>query len=334
MPPLLQIAAGAMQAVHSLTKGLPMGFFNRISEGLSRTRERFVESMNLLLDLGPVVDDDFWEELEATLIMADIGAPAAASIVANLHEQATRKGLENSAQVLDMLNDQIAATFADGGSEILEGEGAVVLFVGINGTGKTTTVGKIAKEKTDQGRKVILGSADTFRAAAIEQLEVWANRANVEMVTRDRGADPASVCFETLERAEAEGADLVLIDTAGRLHTSDDLMRELKKVVSVVRKRSQMPVYLVLVIDATTGQNGLQQAREFDKALDLDALIVTKLDGTAKGGIVLAVSHELSLPILKIGVGEAIDDLRDFDPSEFAAALVGDFAKAPEGDAQ
>ncbi len=334
MPPLLQIAAGAMQAVHSLTKGLPMGFFNRISEGLSRTRERFVESMNLLLDLGPVVDDDFWEELEATLIMADIGAPAAASIVANLHEQATRKGLENSAQVLDMLNDQIAATFADGGSEILEGEGAVVLFVGINGTGKTTTVGKIAKEKTDQGRKVILGSADTFRAAAIEQLEVWANRANVEMVTRDRGADPASVCFETLERAEAEGADLVLIDTAGRLHTSDDLMRELKKVVSVVRKRSQMPVYLVLVIDATTGQNGLQQAREFDKALDLDALIVTKLDGTAKGGIALAVSHELSLPILKIGVGEAIDDLRDFDPSEFAAALVGDFAKAPEGDAQ
>ncbi len=334
MPPLLQIAAGAMQAVHSLTKGLPMGFFNRISEGLSRTRERFVESMNLLLDLGPVVDDDFWEELEATLIMADIGAPAAASIVANLHEQATRKGLENSAQVLDMLNDQIAATFADGGSEILEGEGAVVLFVGINGTGKTTTVGKIAKEKTDQGRKVILGSADTFRAAAIEQLEVWANRANVEMVTRDRGADPASVCFETLERAEAEGADLVLIDTAGRLHTSDDLMRELKKVVSVVRKRSQMPVYLVLVIDATTGQNGLQQAREFDKALDLDALIVTKLDGTAKGGIALAVSHELSLPILKIGVGEAIDDLRDFDPSEFAAALVGDFAKAPEGDAR
>ena len=307
-----------------------MGFFNRISEGLSRTRERFMESMNLLLDLGPVVDDDFWEELEATLIMADIGAPAAASIVENLKEQATRKGLENSAQVLEMLNGQIAATFAEGGEGILEGEGAVVLFVGINGTGKTTTVGKIAKEKTDQGRKVILGSADTFRAAAIEQLEVWAKRANVEMVTRERGADPASVCFETLERAEAEGADLVLIDTAGRLHTSDDLMRELKKVVSVVRKRSQLPVYLVLVIDATTGQNGLQQAREFDKALDLDALIVTKLDGTAKGGIALAVSHELNLPILKIGVGEAIDDLRDFDPSDFAAALVGDFGKSDE----
>ncbi|MCI8366435.1 MAG: signal recognition particle-docking protein FtsY [Eggerthellaceae bacterium] len=306
-----------------------MGFFDRISEGLSRTRERFVESVNLLLDLGPVVDDDFWEELEATLIMADIGAPAAASIVENLKEQATRKGLENSAQVLEMLNDQIAATFAPGGQEILDGEAAVVLFVGINGTGKTTTVGKIAKEKTDQGRKVILGSADTFRAAAIEQLEVWAKRADVEMVTRERGADPASVCFETLERAEAEGADLVLIDTAGRLHTSDDLMRELKKVVSVVRKRSQLPVYLVLVIDATTGQNGLQQAREFNKALDLDALIVTKLDGTAKGGIALAASHELELPIVKIGVGEGIDDLRDFDPHDFARALVGDFGQEP-----
>ncbi|MBB3170429.1 signal recognition particle-docking protein FtsY [Parvibacter caecicola] len=304
-----------------------MGFFDRISEGLSRTRERFVESMNLLLDLGPVVDEDFWEELEATLIMADIGAPAAAAIVENLREQATRKGLENSAQVLEMLNGQIADTFAEGGRDILDGEGAVVLFVGINGTGKTTTVGKIAKEKTDQGRKVILGSADTFRAAAIEQLEVWAQRAEVEMVTRERGADPASVCFETLERAEATGADLVLIDTAGRLHTSDDLMRELKKVVSVVRKRSKLPVYLVLVIDATTGQNGLQQAREFNKALDLDALIVTKLDGTAKGGIALAVSHELNLPIVKIGVGEGIDDLRDFDSSDFARALVGDFAQ-------
>ncbi len=304
-----------------------MGFFDRISEGLSRTRERFVESMNLLLDLGPVVDEDFWEELEATLIMADIGAPAAAAIVENLREQATRKGLENSAQVLKMLNGQIADTFAEGGRDILDGEGAVVLFVGINGTGKTTTVGKIAKEKTDQGRKVILGSADTFRAAAIEQLEVWAQRAEVEMVTRERGADPASVCFETLERAEATGADLVLIDTAGRLHTSDDLMRELKKVVSVVRKRSKLPVYLVLVIDATTGQNGLQQAREFNKALDLDALIVTKLDGTAKGGIALAVSHELNLPIVKIGVGEGIDDLRDFDSSDFARALVGDFAQ-------
>lgn len=300
-----------------------MGFFDRISEGLSRTRERFVESMNLLLDLGPVVDEDFWEELEATLIMADIGAPAAAAIVENLREQATRKGLENSAQVLEMLNGQIADTFAEGGRDILDGEGAVVLFVGINGTGKTTTVGKIAKEKTDQGRKVILGSADTFRAAAIEQLEVWAQRAEVEMVTRERGADPASVCFETLERAEATGADLVLIDTAGRLHTSDDLMRELKKVVSVVRKRSKLPVYTVLVIDATTGQNGLSQAKEFDDALDLDGVIVTKLDGTAKGGVVIGISDQFKIPVKYIGLGEKIDDLQVFDKRSFVESLFG-----------
>ena len=204
-------------------------------------------------------------------------------------------------------------------------EGQRIGLIAKNGTGKTTTVGKIAKEATDAGRTVILGSADTFRAAAIEQLEVWAKRAQVEMVTRERGADPASVCYDTIERAEAVGADLVLIDTAGRLHTSADLMRELEKVVQVTRKRSSLPVYTVLVIDATTGQNGLQQAREFNKALQLDALIVTKLDGTAKGGIALAVSHELGLPIIKIGVGERIDDLRDFDATDFAAALIGDF---------
>ena len=189
----------------------------------------------------------------------------------------------------------------------------MVLFVGINGTGKTTTVGKLAKEAADAGRTVLLGSADTFRAAAIEQLEAWARRAGVEVVTRERGSDPASVCYDTLERAEAAGADLVLIDTAGRLHTSADLMRELEKVVGVVRKRANLPVYTVLVTDATTGQNGLQQAREFDRALDLDGVIVTKLDGTAKGGIALAVSHELELPVLKIGVGEGLDDLKDFD---------------------
>ena len=180
------------------------------------------------------------------------------------------------------------------------------MLVGLQGAGKTTTVGKLAKEATDAGRTVILGSADTFRAAAIEQLEVWAERANVEVVTRERGSDPASVCYDTIERAESRGADLVLIDTAGRLHTSADLMRELEKVVNVVRKRSQLPVYTVLVTDATTGQNGLSQAREFDRALDLDGVIVTKLDGTAKGGIALAVSHELGLPVLKIGVGEGI----------------------------
>lgn len=302
-----------------------MGFFDRISEGLSRSRTKFTEQMNVLLDRGPKLDEDFWDGLEETLILSDIGGAAACEIVDNLRDQARCKALPDAYAVLDMLNDQIAGTFTEGGGDILGGEPALVLFVGINGTGKTTTVGKIAKEATDAGRKVILGSADTFRAAAIEQLEVWSKRAGVEMVTRERGADPASVCYATIERAEEAGSDLVLIDTAGRLHTSADLMRELEKVVNVVRKRSSLPVYTVLVIDATTGQNGLQQAREFNKALKLDALIITKLDGTAKGGIALAVSHELGLPIIKIGVGEGIEDLRDFDAREFANGFVGEF---------
>lgn len=302
-----------------------MGFFDRISEGLSRSRDKFKEQMNVLLDRGPNLDDEFWDGLEETLILADIGGAAASEIVENLRDQATRKALPDAYAVLDLLNDQIADTFTPGGEDVLGGQPAVVLFVGINGTGKTTTVGKLAKEATDGGRTVLLGSADTFRAAAIEQLEVWARRANVEVVTRERGSDPASVCYDTLERAEEAGADLVLIDTAGRLHTSADLMRELEKVVNVVRKRATLPVFTVLVIDATTGQNGLAQAREFDRALDLDGVIVTKLDGTAKGGIALAVSHELGLPVLKIGVGEGLDDLKDFDAHDFARALVGEF---------
>ncbi len=302
-----------------------MGFFDRISQGLARSRERFTEQMNVLLDRGPDLDDDFWDGLEETLILADIGGPAAFDIVEGLRDTATRKALPDAYAVLDLLNERMASSFAEGGEEIFGGEPAVVLFVGINGAGKTTTVGKLAKEATDAGRTVLLGSADTFRAAAIEQLEEWARRANVEICTRERGSDPASVCYDTLERAESKGADLVLIDTAGRLHTSADLMRELEKVVNVVRKRSSLPVYTVLVIDATTGQNGMQQAKEFDRALKLDGVIVTKLDGTAKGGIALAVSHELNLPILKIGVGEGLDDLKDFDAHEFARAFVGDF---------
>lgn len=311
-----------------------MGFFDRITEGLSRSRDKFKEQVNVLLDRGPDLDEDFWEGLEETLILSDVGASAASDIVERLTDTARRQALPDAYAVLDLLKDHIAETFSEGGDDILGGQPSLVLFVGINGTGKTTTVGKIAKEATDAGRHVLLGSADTFRAAAIEQLEVWARRADVEMVTRERGSDPASVCYDTIERAEAAGADLVLIDTAGRLHTSSDLMRELGKVVSVVRKRSKLPVHTVLVIDATTGQNGLQQAREFDRALDLDALIVTKLDGTAKGGIALAVSHELGLPILKIGVGEGIEDLRDFDAAAFASALIGDFDERYDEDSE
>lgn len=303
-----------------------MGFFDKISQGLQRSRDKFTEQMNVLLDRGPDLDDEFWDGLEEALILSDVGAPAANEIVENLKDASKRKALPDAYAVLDMLYDQIAAQFVDTNESIFDLDEAVVLFVGINGSGKTTTVGKVAYELVQEGRSVILGSGDTFRAAAIEQLEIWANRAGVEIVARDRGSDPASVCYATIERAEELGASMILIDTAGRLHTSDDLMRELEKVVTVVRKRAQVPVKLILVIDATTGQNGLQQAREFNRTLDLDGLVVTKLDGTAKGGITLAISRELELPVVKIGVGEGIEDLRDFDAHEFAKALVGDFA--------
>lgn len=301
-----------------------MGFFDKINEGLSRSRTRLREQMNILLDRGPDVDDDFWDELEETLILADIGASAADTIVEDLRDQAKRKALPDAYAVFDMLTDKMASTFAPAETNVFENDPQIVLFVGVNGAGKTTTVGKVAAWARDAGRSVLLGSADTFRAAAVEQLEVWSQRAGVDIVTRERGSDPASVCYETIERAEQDDADLVLIDTAGRLHTSDDLMRELQKVVNVVRKRAKVPVATLLVIDATTGQNGLQQAREFDKALELDGLIVTKLDGTAKGGIALAISHELSLPIFKIGVGEGVEDLQDFDAHDFSRALIGD----------
>ncbi len=304
-----------------------MGFFDRISSGLHRSRDKFKEQMNILLDRGPDVDEEFWETLEETLILSDFGAAAADAIVEELRDEATRKALPDAYAVLDLLADKIADQFIETDGSIFDDE-AVVLFVGVNGSGKTTTVGKIAAEAHGNDRKVLLGSADTFRAAAIEQLEEWARRADVEIVSRERGSDPASVCYETLERAEQTGADLVLIDTAGRLHTSDDLMRELTKVVEVVRRRSGLPVYTVLVIDATTGQNGLQQAREFNKALDLDGIIVTKLDGTAKGGISVAIAHELELPLYKIGVGEGIEDLQDFDAADFANALIGELRDA------
>lgn len=303
-----------------------MGLFSRFTEGLAKSRESFREDINLLLNRGPKVDEEFWEGLEETLILSDMGGYSAVTIVDKLRNESVRKGYRDAYDVLDALNETIAQEFVEGGDDVLGSDG-IVLFVGVNGSGKTTTCGKIAKQAKDAGRNVILGSGDTFRAAAIEQLEVWAKRADVEIVSRERGSDPASVCYETIERGEQVGADLVLIDTAGRLHTSSDLMRELEKVVTVVRKRANLPVKLVLVIDATTGQNGLQQAREFNSALDLDGVIITKLDGTAKGGIAVAVAHHLGLPIVKLGVGEGLEDLKDFDAHEYAAGLVGDFGR-------
>ena len=240
-----------------------MALFDRLKDGLARSRQ----TMNEIFYLGGEVDDDFWTDLEDTLVMGDMGAEVAFQVADDLREQAAREGLTRPEQIRDALVVRIAQEFTRKTWDPFVYLPSCVLFVGINGAGKTTTVGKLANVAHKQGVKCLIGGADTFRAAAIEQLEVWAKRAGIEMVTRERGADPASVCYEVLERAEKTGAQLMLIDTAGRLHTSSDLMDELGKVVRVTRKRAKCKVFVVLVIDATTGQNGLAQAKEFNDAL-------------------------------------------------------------------
>lgn len=297
-----------------------MGILDSLKSGLKRSRE----AINEIFYMGGEVDEGFWEDLEDTLVMGDMGAEVAMRVTDDLREQAARENLTRADQLRDALAARLAAEFPAAERDPFTDVPSCVLFVGINGAGKTTTVGKLAGRAHESGLSCVIGGADTFRAAAIEQLEVWGQRAGVDVVTRERGADPASVCYDVVEEAERRGAELVLIDTAGRLHTSSDLMRELAKVVSVTRRRSKLPVTVVLVIDATTGQNGLNQAREFNEALELDGLIVTKLDGTAKGGIALAISSQLGLPIYRIGVGEALDDLQTFDAREFCRALVGE----------
>ena len=297
-----------------------MGLLDSLRAGLQRSRE----AINEIFYMGGEVGEDFWEDLEDTLVMGDMGAEVAMRVTDDLREQAARENLTRADQLRDALARRLAAEFPAAARDPFTDLPSCVLFVGINGAGKTTTVGKLAGRARESGVSCLIGGADTFRAAAIEQLEVWGSRAGVDVVTRERGADPASVCYEVVDEAERRGSELVLIDTAGRLHTSADLMRKLAKVVNVTRKRSSLPVAVVLVIDATTGQNGLNQAREFNDALELDGLIVTKLDGTAKGGIALAISSQLGLPIYRIGVGESLDDLQTFDALEFCRALVGE----------
>ena len=303
-----------------------MGLFDSLKRGLERSRE----ALNEVFYFGGEVDESFWEELEDTLVMGDMGGEIAMRVTDDLRETAARKNLKTADQLRAALAERLREFFIEPESDIFDDTPSCVLFVGINGAGKTTTVGKIASAEAHAGKRVVIGSADTFRAAAIEQLDVWGQRAGVPVVKRDRGSDPASVCYDVLDEADAQGADLVLIDTAGRLHTSADLMRELAKVVNVTRKRAEkckagpMPVHVVLVLDAGTGQNGLNQALEFNEALGLDGVIMTKLDGTAKGGIALAVASKLKLPILRVGVGERIEDLQDFDAHDFCRALVGE----------
>ena len=298
-------------------------WFKRLGDGLSRTRTELRGHLNVLLSRGPELDDRFWEDLEDALLQADMGVTATSEMVERLRDAAKREALPGAAAVLERLSQEIAGEVTLPGEDPFDAGPATVLVVGVNGTGKTTSVGKVAKAAAATGRRVVIGSGDTFRAAAMEQLRVWADRADVPVVERPHGSDPAAVVFDTIAQARATGADLVIIDTAGRLHTSADLMAELEKVKRIAERESPHPVRVVLVMDATTGQNGLVQAREFHRALDLDGVMLTKLDGTAKGGIVVSVARELAVPIVRIGVGESADDLEHFDPQAFADAIVG-----------
>ncbi len=298
-------------------------WYRRVSEGLAKSRDRIEGQLNVLIGRGPDVDESFWEDLEDVLIGADIGVTAVNEIVTRLRDTASRQALPDADAVLGHLAGEIAAEFPVRGPDPFGESPVVVMVVGVNGTGKTTSVGKLAKEGVDAGRRVLLGSGDTYRAAAVEQLAIWGERAGVPVIARERGTDPAAVAFDTVAEANRTSPDLTLIDTAGRLHTSADLMRELEKVKRIVDRESHAPVRTILVMDATTGQNGLAQARQFHAALDLDGVILTKLDGTAKGGIAIAISRELELPVWRIGVGEGIDDLKPFDAHDYARALIG-----------
>jgi fused signal recognition particle receptor len=285
------------------------GFFGRLRESLSKSRRALTQQ---LVAFDPN-DEDAWERLEEVLIRADVGVPATAEIVRRLEEQGGLEGLE----------DVLASMLGEPGSLDLSARPSVILVVGVNGTGKTTTIGKLAAKLAEHDRSVLLAAADTFRAAAEEQLEVWAQRAGADFVGSPRGGDPAAVAYDAIEAAASRGRDIVIVDTAGRLHTQTNLMDELAKVRRVIQGRLEgAPHETLLVVDATTGQNGLQQARLFGEAAGVTGVVLTKLDGSAKGGIAVAIAHELGLPVTLVGVGEGLDDLRPFDPGDFARALL------------
>ena len=299
------------------------GFFSRLRAGLSRTREAL--SAEVSATLSAPVDEHTWESLEEALILADVGVATTARVVARLEEEARVEGLEGGEALTARLTDLLAETATTGEQTIdLRARPTVILGVGVNGTGKTTTAGKLAWHlQREMGRKVLLAAADTFRAAGPEQLEGWAQRAGCELVRGAEGADPGAVAFDAIAQAGARAADVVIVDTAGRLHTQSDLMEELAKVRRVIAKQiPDAPHETLLTVDATTGQNGLRQARLFAEAVGVDGIVLTKLDGTAKGGIALAIAGELGIPVKLIGVGEGLEDLRPFDPADFARALL------------
>lgn len=296
-----------------------MGFFERLRDGLSKTKKGFIGKIESAL-MGNVLSPDVLEEIEEALISSDVGVKATTEIIEFLKEKESE--IRKSGSPKDYLKAEMADILGAAERLVIYEKPFVILAVGVNGVGKTTTIGKLASRFVSEGRSVVLGAADTFRAAAIEQLEIWARRTGSQIIKHQSGSDPAAVAFDAVEAAKARGADVVIIDTAGRLHTKSPLMEELKKIKRVVGKSLPgAPHEVLLVVDATTGQNAIRQAKMFNEAVGVTGIALTKIDGTAKGGIVFAIKKELGIPVRLIGIGEAVEDLRDFDPKEFVEAL-------------
>ena len=299
-----------------------MGFFGKIGQGLKKTRDSLMNSVSSMLKGFTRIDEDLFEELEEILVMGDVGANTAARICAQLRAKVKEQGVTDPMMIREWMSGIIAEMLEGGQELVLNTKPSVILVIGVNGVGKTTTIGKMAANFKAQGKKVILGAADTFRDAAIEQLGVWADRAGVDIVKHGQGADPAAVVFDTVKAAKARGCDIVICDTAGRLHNKKNLMEELAKIGRVIdRELPDADKEILLVVDATTGQNAVNQAREFKSAAGITGIVLTKLDGTARGGVVLAIREDLQVPVKFVGVGEGIDDLQPFDPKQFAEGL-------------
>jgi fused signal recognition particle receptor len=295
-----------------------MNIFQRISQGLKKTRDNFTSKLNLLLTK---IDGDFFDELEELLITCDIGVETSCEITERLKKIVKEKAIKDPESVKAELKAILCEMLGEKQTLNLSGKPAVILVIGVNGAGKTTTIGKLASQLVSSGKKVIVAAADTFRAAAVEQLEIWCNRANAEIVKRPEGSDPASVVFDALHKAK-DNADVLIVDTAGRLHNKKSLMEELRKIARIIKSQSEgSSVETLLVLDATTGQNAVNQAEMFSGVADVTGIVLTKLDGTAKGGIVIPISAKLKIPVKFIGVGEKISDLSPFDPADFVEAL-------------